>query len=220
MKNSIGIALALSITQLLTGCGDSAEKRMKQKMESLLIDPASAEYRDVTVYTSGYVCGLVNAKNRMGGYTGSQRFMYFDDTQSLVIDPDRREFDIRCRDESKAEYFGVGSAVIGSPRWTAEAELQAIETALKIYRLDNYVYPSTEQGLQALITASAIKPQPRNFKAGGYIEASDLIDPWGREYLFISPGENSEVDLFSYGADGLPGGDGENADIGNWMLTP
>ncbi|MEP0203495.1 MAG: type II secretion system major pseudopilin GspG [Halioglobus sp.] len=95
------------------------------------------------------------------------------------------------------------------------ADFKAIETALKIYRLDNYVYPSTEQGLEALVEASTLDPEPRNFKQGGYLSELPL-DPWGRPYLFLSPGENGEIDIYSLGADGLSGGEGQNADIGNW----
>ncbi len=98
------------------------------------------------------------------------------------------------------------------------ADFKAIETALKIYRLDNYVYPTTEQGLEALVTASTLDPEPRNFKAGGYL-AEIPIDPWGRPYLYLQPGEHGEVDLYSLGADGLSGGEGQNADIGNWKVT-
>jgi general secretion pathway protein G len=97
----------------------------------------------------------------------------------------------------------------------AQADFKAIGTALKIYRLDNYVYPSTEQGLEALVSPSPIDPQPRNFKDGGYL-AELPIDPWGRPYLYLSPGENGEVDIYTLGADGLAGGEGQNADIGNW----
>ncbi|QIB66413.1 type II secretion system major pseudopilin GspG [Kineobactrum salinum] len=95
------------------------------------------------------------------------------------------------------------------------ADFKAIETALKIYRLDNYVYPTTEQGLQALVEPSNLDPQPRNFKEGGYLQELPL-DPWGRPYLYLSPGEHGEVDIYSQGADGLSGGEGQNADIGNW----
>jgi general secretion pathway protein G len=96
-----------------------------------------------------------------------------------------------------------------------QADFKAIETALKIYRLDNYVYPTTEQGLQALVEPSTLEPEPRNFKQGGYLPELP-IDPWGRPYLYLSPGEHGEVDLYSLGADGLSGGEGQNADIGNW----
>jgi general secretion pathway protein G len=97
----------------------------------------------------------------------------------------------------------------------AQADFKAIETALKIYRLDNYVYPTTEQGLEALVTPSTLDPEPRNFKEGGYL-AEVPLDPWGRPYLYLSPGERGEVDIYSLGADGLSGGEGQNADIGNW----
>ncbi|MCB1677124.1 MAG: type II secretion system major pseudopilin GspG [Halioglobus sp.] len=97
----------------------------------------------------------------------------------------------------------------------AQADFKAIETALKIYRLDNYVYPTTEQGLAALVERSNLDPEPRNFKEGGYLPELPF-DPWGRPYLYLSPGEHGEVDLYTLGADGLSGGEGQNADIGNW----
>ena len=96
-----------------------------------------------------------------------------------------------------------------------QADFKAIETALKIYRLDNYVYPTTEQGLEALVQPSSLDPVPRNFKKGGYLPELP-VDPWGRPYLYLSPGENGEVDIYSLGADGLSGGEDQNADIGNW----
>lgn len=95
------------------------------------------------------------------------------------------------------------------------ADFKAIETALKIYRLDNYVYPTSEQGLEALVEPSTLDPEPRNFKKGGYLAEAPL-DPWGRPYLYLSPGENGEFDLYTLGADGLSGGEDQNADIGNW----
>jgi general secretion pathway protein G len=97
----------------------------------------------------------------------------------------------------------------------AQADFKAIETALKIYKLDNYVYPTTEQGLEALVEPSSLDPEPRNFKEGGYL--SELpVDPWGNPYLYLSPGERGEVDIYTLGADGLSGGEDQNADIGNW----
>lgn len=100
----------------------------------------------------------------------------------------------------------------------ARADFKAIETALKIYRLDNFVYPSTEQGLEALVSPSAIDPQPRNFKDGGYL-AELPLDPWGRPYLYLSPGDRGAVDIYTLGADGLAGGEDQNADIGNWAAA-
>ena len=97
----------------------------------------------------------------------------------------------------------------------ARMQIESISTALKLYKLDNGGYPTTEQGLEALVEASTLDPEPRNFKEGGYLEELPL-DPWGRPYLYLSPGENGEVDLYSLGADGLSGGEDQNADIGNW----
>ncbi len=98
------------------------------------------------------------------------------------------------------------------------ADFKAIETALKIYRLDNYNYPTTEQSLDALVAASTIDPEPRNFKKGGYL--SDIPrDPWGQPYLYLSPGENGDIDIYSLGADGISGGEDQNADIGNWKTS-
>ncbi len=95
------------------------------------------------------------------------------------------------------------------------ADFANIETALKLYRLDNFVYPTTEQGLEALVAPSGLDPIPRNFKRGGYLERLP-IDPWGRPYLYLSPGENGEIDLYALGADGLEGGEDQNLDLGNW----
>lgn len=95
------------------------------------------------------------------------------------------------------------------------ADFKSIETSLKIYRLDNFVYPSSEQGLEALVEPSTIDPEPRNFKQGGYLPEVPL-DPWGKPYLYLSPGENGEVDIYSLGFDGVSGGEGQNGDIGNW----
>lgn len=98
------------------------------------------------------------------------------------------------------------------------ADFKAIETALKIYRLDNYLYPNTEQSLDALVEASTIDPEPRNFKSGGYLSEIPR-DPWGRPYLYLSPGENGDIDIYSLGADGISGGEGQSADIGNWRSS-
>ena len=98
------------------------------------------------------------------------------------------------------------------------ADFKAIGTSLKVYRLDNYVYPTTEQGLEALVEVSTLEPEPRNFKKGGYLPELPL-DPWGRPYLYLSPGENGEIDIYSLGADGLSGGEDQNADIGNWKVA-
>lgn len=97
----------------------------------------------------------------------------------------------------------------------AKQDIATLMQALKLYRLDNQRYPTTEQGLQALITRPTNGPQPANWKTGGYIDRLNK-DPWGNAYQYLSPGTRSEVDVFSLGADGKPGGTGNDADIGSW----
>jgi general secretion pathway protein G len=99
----------------------------------------------------------------------------------------------------------------------ARQDINTLMPALKLYRLDNIHYPSSAQGLQALVTRPILAPEPRNWKPGGYLERLPN-DPWGSPYRYASPGLHGEVDLWSLGADGQDGGEGSNADIGNWML--
>lgn len=99
----------------------------------------------------------------------------------------------------------------------AKQDISTIMQALKLYRLDNSRYPTTEQGLQALVAKPTGAPVPSNWKEGGYIEKLPK-DPWGNPYQYLSPGLHGEVDVFSLGADGQPGGTGTDADIGSWEL--
>lgn len=94
-------------------------------------------------------------------------------------------------------------------------DLRAIESALDLYKLDNYRYPTTDQGLEALVNPPSSGPEPKNYKDGGYLRKLPE-DPWGNPYQYLHPGEHGELDVYSLGADGAPGGSGENADIGNW----
>jgi general secretion pathway protein G len=96
-----------------------------------------------------------------------------------------------------------------------QADFKAIQTALKMYRIDNFNYPTTEQGLEALAVKPSLAPVPRNWKNGGYIETLQT-DPWGKPYLYLSPGEAREYDIYTLGADGVVGGDENNADISVW----
>jgi len=97
----------------------------------------------------------------------------------------------------------------------AKSDIRTLESALNLYRLDNHAYPTTDQGLEALVQ------KPSNAKAwkeGGYIGRLPK-DPWGKEYQYLNPGANGPIDIFTYGADGQQGGEGANADIGNWNLN-
>ena len=104
-------------------------------------------------------------------------------------------------------------------RTMAQVQMESIETALKLYKLDNGVYPSTEQGLQALVEQPTIGQLPRKWREGGYLEKRRVPkDPWDNDYVYLSPGLNGDFDLISYGADREPGGEGNNKDINNWEL--
>ena len=99
----------------------------------------------------------------------------------------------------------------------AKHDLRAIQSALDLYRLDNYVYPSTDQGLEALVTKPTGAPEARNWKSGGYLDRAP-VDPWGKPYQYLSPGTHGALDIYSLGADSQAGGEGVDADIGNWNL--
>ena len=104
----------------------------------------------------------------------------------------------------------------GEARVTAaKTDIATMSQALKLYKLDNQRYPSTEQGLQALVTQPTSGPAANGWKDGGYMEKLPK-DPWGNSYQYLSPGIHGEVDIFSLGADGQPGGTGEDADVGSW----
>lgn len=99
----------------------------------------------------------------------------------------------------------------------ARQDIATLMQALKLYKLDNRRFPTTEQGLAALQQKPATPPAPDNWKAGGYIERLPA-DPWGKPYQYLAPGVRGEIDVFSLGADGAPGGEGVDADIGSWQL--
>jgi len=101
----------------------------------------------------------------------------------------------------------------------AKIQIKNFETALKLYKMDNGFYPSTEQGLSALVTAPDTGQIPENYRSSGYLDSKLLSpDPWGNDYFYIFPGSIGNYDIISYGADGKPGGEGYNADIINWEL--
>ncbi len=96
-------------------------------------------------------------------------------------------------------------------------DIRTLESALNLYKLDNFTYPSTDQGLEALVRKPSGEPEPRNWKEGGYIDRLPK-DPWGNDYQYLNPGVHGPIDIYSLGADGQEGGEGINADIGNWNL--
>jgi general secretion pathway protein G len=101
----------------------------------------------------------------------------------------------------------------------AKVQMESIETALRLYKLDNGDYPSTEQGLQALVETPSVGELPKAWRKGGYLEKGKMPkDPWQNEYLYLCPGLHGDFDLVSYGADGQPGGEDKNTDINSWEL--
>ena len=114
--------------------------------------------------------------------------------------------------------------IMGRPeearRMKTRVQMESMETALKLYKLDNGIYPSTEQGLQALIEAPTVGELPRKWRKGGYLEKGKVPkDPWGHEYVYLSPGLHDDFDLVSYGADGQPGGEDQNKDVNSWEIV-
>ena len=117
----------------------------------------------------------------------------------------------------------IGPKIMGRPEEAkivkARVDIAALETALKLYKLDNGLYPDTEQGLQALVEKPETGNIPRRWKEGGYLEKGQVPkDPWGNDFIYLSPGIKGDFDIISYGADGVPGGEAENKDINNWEI--
>jgi general secretion pathway protein G len=101
----------------------------------------------------------------------------------------------------------------------AKMDIQTLETALKLYRLDNGRYPTTEQGLQALVEPPSVGQLASNWRQGGYLEKGKVPkDPWGNEYIYFSPGVHGDFDIMCYGYDGEQGGEDKDGDINNWEL--
>jgi general secretion pathway protein G len=97
----------------------------------------------------------------------------------------------------------------------AKSDIAGLGSALNMYKLDNFTYPSSDQGLDALVSKPAGQPEARNWRAGGYIDRLPK-DPWQKDYVYLSPGQHGQFDVYSLGRDGRPGGEGADADIGNW----
>jgi general secretion pathway protein G len=101
----------------------------------------------------------------------------------------------------------------------AKIQIESLESALKMYKLDNGSYPTTEQGLKALVETPTMGNLPKNWRQGGYLEKGRVPkDPWDHEYVYVSPGSHGDFDLSSLGADGEPGGEGFDKDINNWEI--
>ena len=117
----------------------------------------------------------------------------------------------------------VAPRFLGEPekarRLKAEITIANLETALKTFYLDNGFYPTSDQGLEALVREPDIEPIPNRWREDGYLEKGKVPqDPWGHDFVYLSPGTHGEFDIISYGADGMEGGEGRDADVESWTL--
>lgn len=117
----------------------------------------------------------------------------------------------------------IGPKLMGRTEQAKEVQtrvqMEGLETALKLYKLDNGTYPTTEQGLQALVEMPETQNVLQNWRKGGYLEKGKVPkDPWGNEFIYLSPGIHGDYDITSYGADGVPGGEDEYKDINSWEI--
>ena len=117
----------------------------------------------------------------------------------------------------------IGPKIMGRPgqakQVKAKIDIAALETALKLYKLDNGSYPATEQGLLALIEKPETGNVPKKWREEGYLDKRKVPkDPWGNEFVYLSPGVHGDFDIISYGADGVPGGEGEDKDVNSWEI--
>ena len=137
-----------------------------------------------------------------------------------MLDPYEGDADDRGAPLWPADKLARHTRIASERGWQVQVHAigdAAIMQALKLYRLDNQRYPSTEQGLAALVARPTAPPAPPNWKPNGYLERLPK-DPWGTPYQYLNPGLRGEIDVFSFGADGQPGGTGFDADIGSWDL--
>ena len=101
----------------------------------------------------------------------------------------------------------------------ARVQIESLETAIKLYKLDSGIYPTTEQGLQALVEQPQTGTLPKKWRKGGYLEKGRVPkDPWGNEFIYLSPGAHGDYDIIAYGADGVPGGEEFDKDISSWEI--
>jgi len=113
--------------------------------------------------------------------------------------------------------------IIGRPeeakQLKAKIQIEGLETALRLYKLDNGNYPDTEQGMQALVEKPETGQLAGKWRKGGYLEKGKVpLDPWGNEFVYLSPGMHGDYDIISYGADGVPSGEDKNQDINSWEI--
>jgi type II secretion system protein G len=203
---------------VLAACSDGTD-RAKRLIETTLPERRGVEYRNVQSFPGDVVCGEFKSADPLRGSSRFRRFI----VRGEVPDnrPSEDDWHIFCSKDPAAALqarLGIGSPTDSASHLPAiRSDLRTLEAALAQYAADNHAMPSTEQGLAALVSASDIPPAPRRFREGGYIDQLPR-DPWGRPYLFERDslgGVAQNYRIYTLGADGREGGQGEDADVGS-----
>lgn len=211
-------SILLIASLLLCGCSDGTEQA-KQLIESRLTGRQGVEYRELQKFPGDVVCGELKVQDLSRSSGRFRRFIVHGDTPEDR--PSEDDWQIFCSRDAAAVMrarFGIGPPEDpGTHLSTIRDDLLALEAGLVLYLADNKSLPSTEQGLAALLPASETAPTSPRFREGGYIDQLPN-DPWGQAYRFersgLGGGVAQEYKIYTLGADGAPGGQGANADIG------
>ena len=212
-----GRALLMTALLVLAACSDGTE-RAKRLIETTLPERRGVEYRNLQSYPGEVVCGELKSVDQLRGSHFSRFIVRGDIPEDR---PSEDDWHIFCSDDPAAALqarLGIGPPTDSATHLAAiRSDLHILEAALAQYAADNHAMPSTEQGLAALVSASDIPPAPRRFREGGYMDKLPL-DPWGRPYLFERDslgGVAQNYRIYTLGADGREGGQGEDADVGS-----
>lgn len=214
-------ALVPVVAILLWGCSDGIEQA-QERLISQLPERKEVEFQNLERFTGDVVCGEYRNFDPMRGGSGFHRFIVWD--EGVETRPSSEDWKIFCSADpatALVSTFGIGPIEDGDNGLAQiHSDLALIETALDAYLADNFYLPSTEQGLDALVTPTTTPPLPRKFREGGYL-SGPALDPWDRPYLYERSGLGGvaqEFRLYTLGADGVPGGSGKNADVGREHL--
>lgn len=212
------LLLTLAVLPLLHGCGGDAE-RARQALVAILPEKHDVEFRNVESFDNDVVCGEYRTMDPMRGSSSFEHFIVRGDRADDR--PSDQDWDIFCSADQAASFtahFGIGPTGKANPELQAiRGDIGTLDEALKSYEADNYFLPSSAQGLEALVARSKLPPPPVRFRAGGYLGELPL-DPWGRPYLYRRSGLGGvahDYRIYTLGADGEPGGKGQDADVGS-----
>lgn len=214
----VRILLALAVIYLMTGCSEDNSEAAKIAIKQNLPVTYKVEYGEFTSYPGGVLCGDFTPIGRFDVPEKPAAFVFING--EVLSPPSEDDLAIFCSKDQEGQLrkrLGISNAGKGAQSLQAVRQhLGDLDQALQAYLSDNRIYPLTEQGLTALVTASEINPKPFRFRDGGYIDQIP-DDPWGRPYHYSSEEvlrlEPIEYSLFTLGRDGEPGGEGEDADI-------